>query len=238
MANISQFHGEITFPMECANELIAFLDNYTSPNFYGVMYFNKCGNDIRKDIENNMLPTVGFSGDGRWTASSMFDEDGSLFFFPQENPYARLLIGKLVGRSLPIDYIDYEPGCDVLYEFIGEMRVDIFECVKILGDYEAIESTSRNLIQYDCESCAIDGSVDKDFEKLVNHVAQELDFDDDIALLRLVIRDTLNNSRYDGMLTDMDLEYWFVEDVSFALKQGERGSNVYALPKQCLINFL
>ena len=237
MANISQFYGEITFPNECAEELITFLDNYTSPSYQGVMSFNESGGDIRRYIQDNMSLTVGFWGDGRWTASSMFDYDGASFFYPDENPAVQPLIKKLVGYEVPINYVDYEPGCEVLYEFTGEMSVDDSGAVSITGSYEDIDYTSRNLVRYNCEHCAIDGRSEQDFEELVGLVIQELK-EKDTALLRQVVRKNLEDMRYDNMLTDMDLEYGFMEDVAVDFEKAKKEFNIYAPSKQSLINFL
>lgn len=237
MANISSFYGEITFPSECAEELKVFLDDYNGSMYYGVHGFDQTSAHINLMVDANEPLTVTFWGDGRWTASSTFDQfPCDAFFNPDDNPYALPLIKKLSGHTLPMTYDDYEPGCEVLYEFTGEMYIDESGNVSVFGDFNDYEYTSRNIVMLDFAYAAFDGKNNSDFEALIKLAIRRLEWTGDEALLRQTIKDKLAEPRFDNMLTEMEVD-WFIDYIDDYLTLKNQ-CKIHIPQNQSLISFL
>ena len=214
MANISYFTGYLGIPDDaigrCSEELISYIDNYQSP-YYGVMDWNIYEQDIRNDIEAGKPISIGFSGGGRWSAFSMFENDGRTFFYVDGNPEAEKLLEKLDGCYLPIAYVDEEEANGVLYDYMGHIHIHNGE-VTFEGDYCDYEYTERNLCTL-FDECECLYSINE-YEELVRDIASELDYSSLNNRLRESVEKHLQSKRCDGYLTEAYYDYFIdcVED--------------------------
>lgn len=223
MANISSFFGTLTIPADvlqiCKTQLCDFISNYSSP-WYGVNDFYVDIKEIERAFNVGSSVDIPFYGSGRWSACGMFEADGATFFYPDPNmnPAAEPLIQSLRNCALPINYTDEEGGCMVLYTFDGEIQIDQHDNVSFVGDFTDYNYSSKNLYELDIyDECIYD--FDEDENELLYDVAERLNMNPYNNRLIQAVSDVIMDSRYEGVLIENDLEYFF-DDVAEEIEKG------------------
>lgn len=204
MANESSFAGTVSFPIECYDTLMKYISQYKAP-YYGVGSFHNTR------IDGDCI-YVDFLGNVRWSAEGMFSNDGSWFFYPDENPIANQLIHELDGREIELNYVDLEPGCEVFYEFYGSINIDN-GCVDICGACEDIPYTSRNMVDYGCFDLA---ATTDNVRELIDDYFMTCKIDNrdkiDWSKVEALAIKMMQQPRYDGVLCEYD-EYDFMYEL-------------------------
>lgn len=161
MANLSSAYGTLTIPHWLLEEdklveiLHRFFEEYEEP-YYGVTYWEISPDDIYKAAENGRDLDIEFFGTGRWTFYRCV-EDPEWFFYVDKNPAGAEIIKYLESLTrveLPIEWIDEEGGCEVLYSCEGVLWLEADGKLRFREDIcEDYEYTDANLIKLGCYDC-------------------------------------------------------------------------------------
>lgn len=143
MANISDAWGEIVIPKKyargCKRLIKQYVSDYACP-YYGVQCFdmseNACGDVV-----------LTFDGAGRWAFDSCAD-DIDWFFYTEGNPHGEELLRRFKDKDarLYIEFTDVELGCDLLYTFKGEYKLDGGK-FHLDGDYCTVPCSPEGMVE-------------------------------------------------------------------------------------------
>ena len=224
MANISQADGTITFEEAFAEKHQDLIDNYIEKHtgsYYGIK-------DLQKE-SNNVLK---FYADGRWAYCHTLQAEG-LGWTEVDEKYSEsrdavMALAKALADEnsvVTFKYIDYEPGCCVLYEATTEIRYSSateFEADEV--EANDIEYNHRNLAKYDFEPVAYDFKSEEDADTVSDRINFRdfirKEYEEDLKEYGLtadefaesVIKASSEDSERDGILFD-----WEVEDKDYLL---------------------